>query len=300
MRFGVVAFLAGWAGLTLVLGRVPWFSRRPLTARLGPYVPTATPSPSQQWLSVQSIRDIVAPLSQAVGNAASRGLGISEDLAIRLRRVHSSVSPAEFRVQQLGWAVIAMATGAALAIALRAPLPIAALLLLGAPALAFLVAEQRLATESAAWQRRLFLELPVVSEQLAMLLGAGYSLSAALSRLSTRGQGCAARDLARVCQRIRQGVSETAALREWAELANVPAVSRLVPILAFNRETSDLARLVSDEARSTRRDVHRQLLETMERRGQQVWIPVTVATLIPGAIFLAIPFIEALQLFAGT
>ena len=37
----------------------------------------------------------------------------------------------------------------------------------------------------------------------------------------------------------------------------------------------------------------------MERRGQQVWIPVTVAALVPGAIFLAIPFIEALRLFAG-
>lgn len=300
MRPLVLAFLAAWTGLTLVLGRVPWFSRRPLTDRLGPYVPTAAPSAPQLWLSVQSVRDIVAPLSQAVGNAASRGLGISEDLAVRLRRIHSSISPAEFRVQQLGWAVIAMAGGATLALASQAPLLVTGLLLLGAPALAFLIAEQRLATASAAWQRRLFLELPVVSEQLAMLLGAGYSLSAALTRLAARGQGCAARDLTRVCQRIRQGLSETAALREWAELAGVPAVSRLVPILAFNRETSDLARLVSDEARATRRDVHRELLETMERRGQQVWIPVTVATLIPGAIFLAIPFIEALQLFAGT
>jgi hypothetical protein len=36
----------------------------------------------------------------------------------------------------------------------------------------------------------------------------------------------------------------------------------------------------------------------MERRGQQVWIPVTVATLIPGVIFLSIPFIEALRLFS--
>ena len=33
----------------------------------------------------------------------------------------------------------------------------------------------------ARWQRRIFLELPVVSEQLGMLLGAGYSLGAALS-----------------------------------------------------------------------------------------------------------------------
>ena len=38
----------------------------------------------------------------------------------------------------------------------------------------------------------------------------------------------------------------------------------------------------------------------MERRGQQVWVPVTVATLLPGVIFLAIPFIEALKAFSAS
>ena len=32
-------------------------------------------------------------------------------------------------------------------------------------------------------------------------------------------------------QRIRQGVSEAEALREWADLANVPSVTRLVGVL---------------------------------------------------------------------
>jgi tight adherence protein C len=36
----------------------------------------------------------------------------------------------------------------------------------------------------------------------------------------------------------------------------------------------------------------------MERRSQQVWIPVTVATLVPGVIFLAVPFVEALRMFS--
>ena len=90
------------------------------------------------------------------------------------------------------------------------------------------------------------------------------------------------------------------ALREWASVARVAAVDRLVPVLALNREAADLARLVSDEARGIRRDVHRQLVETMERRAQQVWVPVTVATLVPGVIFLSIPFIQALKLFSGS
>jgi len=135
--------------------------------------------------------------------------------------------------------------------------------------------------------------------QLAMLLSAGYSLGAALNRLAARGGGNVARDLARVCGRIRQGLTEVEALQEWAEVADVEALHRLLPILALNREASDLGRLISEEARSIRKDTQRRLIETAERRAQQVWIPVTVAALVPGVIFLAGPFLEALRLFAA-
>jgi hypothetical protein len=102
-----------------------------------------------------------------------------------------------------------------------------------------------------------------------------------------------------VCGRIRQGLSEVDALREWAAVADVEALDRLVPILALNREASDLGRLVSDEARAIRRDLQRTLIETVERRAQQVWVPVTVAALVPGVLFMAVPFIEALRLFSA-
>ena len=65
--------------------------------------------------------------------------------------------------------------------------------------------------------------------------------------------------------------------------------TRLVSVLSLNREAGDLGRLVADEARSIRREVQRELIAQIERRAQQVWIPVTVATLVPGAVLLAIP-----------
>jgi tight adherence protein C len=133
-----------------------------------------------------------------------------------------------------------------------------------------------------------------------MLLGAGYSLGAALSRLAARGKGACGRDLVRVTGRIRQGLTEVEALREWAGVADVDALHRLVSVLALNRQAGYLGRLISEEARSIRRDAHRRLVETIERRAQQVWIPVTVAALVPGVIFLAVPFIEALRLFVNT
>jgi tight adherence protein C len=214
--------------------------------------------------------------------------------------VHSPLDVTAFRVRQLAWAAAGLILAGVVAAGLGlAGVPALVVVLVG-PVLAFLVVEQRLATASAAWQRRIFLELPVVAEQLGMLIGAGYSLSGALARLAARGTGACGADLVRVSGRIRQGLSEVEALREWAVVADVDALRRLVTVLSLNRQAGDLGRLISDEARSIRREVHRELIETIERRSQQVWIPVTVAALVPGVIFLAVPFIEALRLFSNT
>ena len=300
MRLAFGAALLLWVGSTLVLAQFRRFARVPLAARLRPYsVGGLAPTARGGLLSVESFRDVIAPLSRSLGERLARLFGVSEELAVRLERVHSPLDVTAFRVRQLGRMTLATIGAAGALVATRPPAAVSAMFLLGAPLLAFLVMEQQLASASARRQRRLFLELPVVAEQLAMLLSAGYSLGAALNRLTARGSGAAEADLQRVMVRMRQGLSEVEALREWATVADVDALSRLVPVLALNREATDLGRLISEEARAIRRDVHRELVETMERRSQSVWIPVTVATLVPGAVFLAVPFIEALRLFSS-
>ncbi|HEX6417805.1 MAG TPA: type II secretion system F family protein [Acidimicrobiales bacterium] len=293
--------LALFAGATLLLGELSWFRRRPLVERLAPYVPGGAGLRHRSpVMSAESFAQVLGPLAQAVGEQVARAFGVTEAVAVRLERVHSPMDVTAFRVRQLAWAVAGLVAGAAVAGAARLTGVLALGFVVGAPLLAFLVVEQRLATASAQWQRRIFLELPVVAEQLGMLLGAGYSLGAALARLAARGGGACGRDLVRVTGRIRQGLTEVDALREWAAVADVDALRRLVSVLALNRQAADLSRLIGDEARAIRRDVHRELVERIERRGQQVWIPVTVAALVPGAIFLAVPFIEALRLFSNT
>jgi Flp pilus assembly protein TadB len=302
--------LSLWLGSTLVLSRVRWFARPSLVDRLRPYVPGGlAPSsfaggggvsgPGSGAFSAGSFREAVEPLAEALGDTLARLFGVRESAAQRLERTHSPLDVATFRLREVGRMAGALGAASLLVLVVQPPAVVALLFLVGGPLLAFLLLEQQLATASERRQRRLFLELPVVAEQLAMLLSAGYSLGSALARLGARGSGVAAEDLRVVVGRIRQGLSEVEALREWAALAGVPALDRLVPVLALNREAADLGRLVSEEARAIRRDVHRELVETMERRSQSVWIPVTVATLVPGVIFLAIPFIEALRLFAG-
>lgn len=296
----MVLGLVLWTGTTLVLSELRWFSRAPLVERLRPYAPGGMGRPSRAGvLSVESFTQAIGPLARTVGERLARLVGVSEELSLRLTRIHAPLEVTEFRVRQLATSLAGFGVGALVVLVTRPPGALALLVMAGGPALAFLIQEQRVAMASQRWQRRLFLELPVVAEQLALLLAAGYSLTSALNRLAQRSSGACGADLRRVCQRLRQGVSESDALREWATVAGVAALDRLVPVLALNRETSDLGRLMAEEARAIRRDVHRELIESAERRSQQVWIPVTVATLLPGVIFMGVPFFEALQRFGG-
>jgi hypothetical protein len=301
MRWLIGWGLVVWAGSTLMLSSSRWFARAPLVERLRPFA--ADPSVALRrrpgLLSVESFGDVLRPAAAALGEMLGRLTG-SEDLATRLARVHSPLDPAAFRVRQVGRAGVGLLVGTAAAAVLRPPPPVAVLLVLGLPALAFLLAERSLQRAVQARQQRLATELPVIAEQLAMLLASGWSTGGALQRLAERGTGAAAEDLAVVVGRIRQGLGEGEALREWRDLVDVPAVDRLVAVLAMQRATTDLGRLLAAEARAIRQDHHRLLIEQLDRRAQQVWIPVTVATLVPGAIFLSIPFIEALRLFTGS
>lgn len=289
--------LLAWVGATLVLSQVRWFSRAPLVDRLAPYAPGGMGRGG--IVSVASFREAFGPVSRQVGERLARLVGVAEDLEVRLLRIHSPIDATGFRIRQVGYGVAGLGTAIVLVAAVRLPIVIEALLVVALPALAFLLQEQRVASASARWQRRLFLELPVVAEQLALLLSSGYSLSAAINRTAARSSGACGADLARVGLRVRQGLSEREALEEWAALADVDALRRLVPVLGLSGETSDLGRLVSEEARAIRRDVQRERIEAAERRAEQVWIPVTVAALVPGVIFLAVPFFEALRVFGS-
>lgn len=299
-RVLVVAGLLVWVGATLLLSQWTRAARPSLTERLRPYHPGSGEArrSGDAW-SVGSLGQVLLPLARGAGDRLAGAFGVAEPVETRLRRVHSPVAPGAFRLRQMLFSLAALILGGLIAAAASAPVPLAILLVAGLPVLVFLVVEQTLVRQSERWQRDVARELPVVSEQLAMLLNAGFSLGAALSRIAERGRGCVARDLARVVNRVQQGVTETQALSEWAELARVDGVDRLVGVLRLHSDAADLGRLISAEARQARRDLHRRTIELMERRAQQVWIPVTVATLVPGAILLAVPFLAALRLFSN-
>jgi len=286
-------------GSSILLGEIRWFRQGPDAPRVRPYAPPTTAGSSagtRRWAAGA----VLIPLAQQAGSRISTALGVTDDLGTRLDRAGLTMEPAVFRMRQLTHALAGLAAGAAVALAVRPGAVAGFLLVLGCPVLWVLRDEQVLGARAAERRRRLQLELPVVAEQLGLLVDAGYSLPSALARIARRGHGIAADDLRRVTQRIRQGLSEGEALGEWARRTDLDPVRRLVGVLALHREAGDLGRLIAAEARSIRAESHRALVERIERRSQLVWVPVTVATLVPGLLFLAVPFVSALSRVTGT
>ena len=110
MRLVLVSALVLGAGTTLVLSELRWFCRPSLPDRLRPYGPGGLADRTRRRsLSVESFRDVVGPLCQAVGEHAARALGVSEELATRLERIHSPLDVTAFRTRQLGWSLAGFA-----------------------------------------------------------------------------------------------------------------------------------------------------------------------------------------------
>ncbi len=293
---GLVIGIMAWCGSALALSSLRVVRRPTPRARLAPYL---RPLPAADPVA---LRRRLAPLGLLVGDHLSRALRATEPLERRLRRIHHPLDAGAFRFRQLSHAVGALAVAGVVAAAIPQHLhPVASLaFVLGAPVVVFAGHEHVLALVERRQTEQVTRELPTVAEQLGMLLGAGRSVAAALGHLGQRGCGPLADDLRRVTGRLQQGVGEGTALLEWADLRRAPGITHLVGVLTLAGETTDLDHLVEQEADGIRREAHRDLLAGLERRSQQVWVPVTVATLLPGSLLLLVPFLDALRLFAGS
>lgn len=300
-RLAPLLALALWAGTSLLLSVTRWSRRPGLVRRLDPYRPASSGAGTTTGRSAAgSLRDVLTAVATDLGESTAQLAGFGRDTERRLDRIHATTTVGELRTRQVVWAITALALGGTTAMALSLPGPAASLVVVSAPLIGFLLPEQQLEAAGVRRRDRLVAELPVVAEQLGMLLATGHSLTGAIGRIGERGNGVAADDLRRVAHRIRQGLTEHAALTEWAERVDDAALHRLVAVLALHRQAGDLGRLIGEEARAMRLESHRALLETIERRSQQVWIPVTVAALVPGLLFLSVPFVEALRRFGAT
>lgn len=288
-------------GVALLLSHLRWFSRIGLASRIQPFLTTQQHRGHVLGRYQQiDIRLIFLRWLTGASDNIARLLGIDERLEDRLLRAGSTDSAQTFRLRQISYAGGAFGIALLLCLAAKAQIAIASLFVTLAASLTFLILEQSVSQQISRNRERLFLELPVVAEQLATLLGAGYSLGAAIRRCAQRNSGMSGQALRRVTERTQQGVPINQALQEWAVLMQIAELHQLVAILSLNDDTTELARLISSHARNLRTEAQRRRIEMIESRGQQVWVPVTVATLVPGVIFILVPFLQALRLLSGS
>lgn len=205
-------------GFTFVLGEAPWFRRAGVVDRLAPYRRHRPTDPTRR--TSESIRAVLAPGIERWGERASSMLGVRQQLSTRLEQAGWSVDPTSFRMRQAAFAGVTFVAGAAFTVALTPRPVVAVVAIVGLPLLAALIEERRLDSAVEERRSRRQEELPVVTEQLGLLLSAGYSVPSALNRLAQRGDGTIASDLRAVSRRIRQGLSTNAARgmgrRQWS------------------------------------------------------------------------------------
>ncbi|MEZ5237498.1 MAG: type II secretion system F family protein [Microthrixaceae bacterium] len=309
----VLAWLALFAGAALLLSCLGPFRRLPRHRRASPYVTRdaverirpghlahATHGPAPDLSRVPSaLSAVVGPLAVSAGDRLARMTGIRSGVEERLSAAGRPGSATDFRLRQFTIFLATLGIGVLVSLLTSPAAPLLVALLVAAPVLAALVPEHRLEAAIEARRRRLDAELPVIAEQLATMFDAGMSLGTGLDRIADRGTGIAAEEIAAVQVRVRRGRDQFEALRSWSDRSRSSAVERFVAALAMHAEAADVGSLLGSEARAMRESAHRQLVESIERRAQAVWIPVTVATLVPGLVLIAIPFVDAMTRISG-
>jgi tight adherence protein C len=299
LRWVIPLLAIAWLGVALVLGEVSWFRRSSLPARLARFTPAAPGRIATGAEGRRTLSQVLGPIAGDLAERISRLAGITMPVAERLARAGRDDDVEAFRVGQFVQALAGTAAASAASVVLGIGPVLSVGLAAGGGVLAALLSEHRLDRAVAERQGRRRREVPVVVEQLGILLAAGWSVTGAISRVAERGKGVVADDLRSVVLRVRSGATEADALAVWSESADLPAVRRLVGVLGMHREATDLGALIAGEARAAREECHRDLLETIERRAQLVWVPVTVATLVPGLVLLAVPFVGAISAVTG-
>lgn len=285
-------------GSTLVLADRPWFRRQSDIVRLGPYLPSNRTSVVARR-SQMGMKETIGPTLDWLGTRLNQAMGIVTDLPLRLQRAGVATDPYDFRLRQMASGVLALLVSAVIWIVTPISTILGITILIAGPMVVVLAMEQWLNHRIEERSERLRTELPVMMEQLGMLVSAGFSLTSAIAHIATRGSGVVADDFRAITREVRRGVPPDECFDTWARTSGLPVVEKVVGVLALNSEASDLGSLISAEARSIRASAHRDLLEAIEKRSQLVWIPVTVATLVPGLIFLAVPFYAAMAKVTG-
>jgi tight adherence protein C len=246
----------------------------------------------------------VALFSPVLGSAAEsleRVMGGNASIRRRLERANLALSVHDFRVEQVLWGLIALASTAAVSVlvALRSPARTLPLLVVCAVSfvLGVLLRENRLSAQVAERERRILTEFPTVAELLALAVGAGEGPVAALDRVVSRSRGELSADLAAVLADIRTGTPVGAALDGLARRSGLPVVARFAEGMAVAIERgTPLSAVLHAQAADVREAGRRALIESGARKEVLMMVPVVFLVLPVTVVFAFWPGVVGLNL----
>ncbi|WP_432521290.1 type II secretion system F family protein [Kineococcus sp. SYSU DK006] len=278
------------AGCWLLARALPVRRAPALEDRVGPYLGARGGGPG----------DRLRTALLAAGARAGGALGSTEVVRRRLAVLDPDRDPAQHRAEQVLWAFagVALAALAAAALAARGQVhPVGVLALLLAGGLGGALLRDRVLAGAVRRRRAEVLEdLPAVAELLALSVGAGENVAAALERVAAGG-GPLCAQLRRALGEVRTGTPLLEALAALADRLGVGALDRFVDGLAVAVEAgSPLAEVLRAQAGDVREAQRRRLLEEGGRREVQMLVPVVFGVLPVTVVFAVLPGLAQLQL----
>ena len=132
-------------------------------------------------------------------------------------------------------------------------------------------------------------------EQIYLKVINGSSVQTSLTSAESIGN----RDVLNFQNLVKSGLDLETAAEFWIEEFDDPIKRRLTDLLIAKTTTSETLTLMAGLVQQLRSEQRFSLIATIERRNQLVWIPVTIAVLVPGMIFIAIPLEATLRSLVG-
>lgn len=277
-------------------------SRRPaLDDRVAPYLldlPTAPRLLTERAASIAPAAvgwAVFGPSMRRIAAAVGSVLGGTVGIRRRLQRLGSPCSVEQFRLQQVQWGLVAVATITGLGLLLSLVTAVAPLSLLVVAGSGFVAGvlgrDQWLSRSVRVREERMLAEFPTVADLLALSVHAGEGPVAAIERIVRTSHGELAVELQAILGQIRTGSPVSRALDEFAARTGVPVIARFAEGVAVALERgTPLVDVLHAQAADVRESQRRQLIETGARKEVAMMIPV---------VFLILPVTVVFAFFPG-
>ncbi|MBM7051038.1 type II secretion system F family protein [Rothia sp. ZJ1223] len=234
-------------------------------------------------------------------NRFSLGTASGAALERRLEQAHEGKTVADFRAEQIVWALASFAFSIFLvsiaAYQGRTSLVAGAALSIACGIAGFIGRDWWLSQSIQRREKQMLAEFPALAELMALSVTAGESAVNALERVCRVSNGELSTEFKKILAQTRSGDGLVPALQDFSQRTSVTALSRFVDgiVVAVERGTP-LSDVLRAQAQDVRDVAKRELMETAGKKEIAMMVPVVFFILPLTVVFAVFPGISLLQL----